>query len=765
MPTDRENLNEAQRAAVEHGDGPLLIVAGPGSGKTRVMTHRIAHRIACGTPPRQILAITFTNKAADEMLRRTLALLDLDPELAEERFGSHGGTLGELHDDLPVVSTFHSFCARFLRRELYRLEPYGLDYSIYDSVEQQEVVATAIGQLGLDRTGFPPRAVLSTISAWKNRMVSPDQAAEGANTFRDREHVRIYSAYQAELEARNAVDFDDLLLLTLRLVREFPDVLARARRRHGWILIDEFQDTNRPQYLIARLLAEEHRNLTITGDPDQSIYSWRGASPDNFRRFQEDFPEHAVVHLSRNYRSTPEILEVASRLTGGELGERALVTENPSGEEVVVREVSDERAEAREIVDRIRQWRHEGTPAAEIAVLYRINALSRAIEEELVREQVPYSVIGGTAFYQRREVKDILAFLRAAYFARDELALRRIINVPARGIGKIGLERFEDAARDRGLSLGEALRDEEVLAGVRGRARKGLEELRALLDSLARERGRPLPEQITGALERSGYRTHLETTEPETAADRLRNIDELAAAAAETEELLRRAPPPREGEPRREPLHVFLERVALVAEIDFHTTREERVSLMTLHAAKGLEFDRVAIAGVEETILPHSRRDAEEDPDEERRLLYVGITRARRSALLLHAAWRRRFRERDPCVPSRFLAEIEGTGIRFEHVDPGWGESAAGAGRIRENIVYDADSPLPIPTHDEDDDLVAGAWIEHDLLGRGRITATSGFGDSKRLRVSFEEHGDKQLVAAYAPLRIIAPPAEELFGE
>ncbi len=761
-PRPRPDLNESQKRAVIHRDGPILVIAGPGSGKTRVMTHRIAHLIETGVPAHQILAITFTNKAAGEMLRRTLLHIGIDPDLEEGRYGSHAGMWGEMDQARPVISTFHSFCARFLRREIYRLEPYALDYTIYDTVDQREVVGDVLGQLSLDRTSFPPRAALSSISRWKNKMVSPAEAAADAHTFHDRETARIFGAYQAELEARNAVDFDDLLLLTVRLLRECPDVLERARRRHGYLLIDEFQDTNRPQYLIARLLAEEHQNLCITGDPDQSIYSWRGASAENFLRFREEFPGHAVVHLSQNYRSTPQIISVASRLTGGEFGERALFTENPDGENVLVRQVSDERAEAREIVSQIAAWRHDGTEPNEIAILYRLNSLSRAIEEEFVRQRVPYAVIGGTAFYQRREVKDVLAYLRAAHFVRDDLALRRIINTPARGVGKVSLERFEDAARDRGITLGEAIRDAELRATVRGKAKKGLEELAATLAALEEGRTRPLPDQIADATERSGYRAHLRQSEAETADERLRNIEELATAAAETEEILKFAPPPTEGEPSREPLLVFLERVALVADADFHTGREDRVSMMTLHAAKGLEFDRVVIPGVEETLIPHSRRDEPEDTDEERRLLFVGITRARQTAVLLHAAWRRRYQGPEPRIPSSFFDEIVGDGITFEPLADTFGD---GPGRIRGNTVYDGADPFPAEAYEEDDELITGAWIEHDLLGRGVITATSGLGNSKRISVQFVEHGSKQLVASYAPLRIIAPPDDVLFGE
>ena len=427
-----------------------------------------------------------------------------------------------------------------------------------------------------------------------------------------------------------------------------------------------------------------------------------------------------------------------------------------------MQQVADERAEARAILEQIALWRHDGTEPGEMAILYRINAVSRAIEEECVRQRVPYTIIGGMAFYQRKEVKDILAYLRAAHFERDELAVRRIINTPSRGIGKVSLERLTDAARDRGVTLGEAIRDEDLRSSIRGKARKGLEELAEILAQLEAGRSRPLPDQIADAAERAGYREHLRHAEPETAEERLRNIEELAAAAAETEELLRHAPPPAEGEPPREPLHLFLERVALVAESDFQLSRDERISMMTLHAAKGLEFDRVIIAGVEETFIPHSRRDEPEDLDEERRLLYVGITRARKSSLLLHAAWRRRFQGPEPRIPSSFFDEIQGTGIEFANLPDTWG---GGGERIRGTTVYDGSDPFPAEEFDDDDELAVGVWIEHDLLGRGVITQTSGLGDSKRIAVQFEEHGAKQLVAAYAPLRVIAPPDDVLFGD
>ncbi|MEE8143476.1 MAG: UvrD-helicase domain-containing protein [Planctomycetota bacterium] len=734
MDPDLEQLNEGQRVAVEHRAGPLLVVAGPGSGKTRVMTHRIAHLIAGGVEPDSILAITFTNKAANEMLQRTLGLLP--GSVVDGRRG-------------PRISTFHSFCARLLRREIYHLPPYQVDYTIYDTLDQRGLMEEVLERLNFDRSTFPPRTCLSRISSWKNQLVSSEEAFDQAESHRTRQMARIFKVFQELLMERNALDFDDLLLLTLQLLRESEQVRNRRRRLHGYLLVDEFQDTNRPQYLIVRLLAQEHHNLCITGDPDQSIYSWRGASPENFDLFREDFPEFRAVHLEQNYRSTPQILSVASRLTGTELGNRTLFTHNAPGDKVCVRRLQDERSEARAIVEQAVAWQSQGTPLREIAVLYRVNSLSRSIEEELVRSQVPYIIVGGTAFYQRKEIKDVLCYLRAATFPRDELAVRRIINTPNRGIGKVTLERFEDLAREQGLSLGEALENPTILGKIPARARKALTDLHNILEQLESAKAQPLHSQIELAIQASGYLQFLERTEPESWHDRAQNLEELANAAAETEELLRAARG--HHDQPLDPLVIFLERVALVTDVDHWRERDDRVALMTLHSAKGLEFDRVIIAGVEETLLPHSRYEEESSVDEERRLLYVGITRARQSILLLHTAWRRRFRDPEPRLPSQFLSQLENEEVVVfeDHAQPVPHRSYApvAPGNSIEEDPYD-------------DELHPGVWLEHDLFGRGIITSTSGFGNTKRITVLFEEKtfGEKQLVASYAPLRIISGP-------
>ena len=734
------DLNPSQQAAVEHRDGPLLVVAGPGSGKTRVLTHRIAHLIASGVPAGSILAITFTNKASGEMLERTLRLLDRQSE-------------GE---DLPVISTFHAYCARLLRRHIYRLEPYQVNFTIYDTADQKSVIEEALAQLELDRSSYPSAALLGRVSSWKNEMVSPDDAFDECRTQKQRDQARVYAIYQRLLSERNAVDFDDLLLLALRLLREAPNVLDRERAERRYLMVDEFQDTNRPQYLIARLLAEEHRNLCITGDPDQSIYSWRGASPFNFQSFDEDFPERQVVLLNQNYRSTPQIIGVAGRLTGTMLGKRELFTHNPAGESVEIFRHSDERREARRVVEEIVYWQGEDTPLREIAVLYRINAQSRSLEEALVRGEVPYTIVGGVAFYQRKEVKDVLAYLRAAAYTRDELALRRIINVPNRGIGPVSVERLDECARRHQLPLGELLEQPELWERITARARAALESLRGILGRLRELRSQPLSHQVRAAIDESDYLAFLERTDAEGWRDRVENLHELENAAAEMEEFLG-GWQMRATSAAHDPLTHFLERVSLVSDIDNWESRSDRVALMTLHSAKGLEFDRVVITGVEDQFIPHSRSESLDDMDEERRLLYVGITRARQSVRLYHCEYRRRFNRMEPRLPSPFLRDLDGEGVIHREQEPaemhrGWGNWEKRAGNATAE-AWGAEGPEPADS--DDDELSPGVILDHDHYGRGTVTRCSGRGDSRRVTVDFIEHGEKSFVVGYAAFRVV----------
>ncbi len=735
-------LNPSQVEAVQHRDGPLMVVAGPGSGKTRVLTHRMAYLVACSVPPPTILAITFTNKAAGEMLRRTLRLLGDDFADREP----------------PAISTFHAYCARLLRRHMHRLPPFGPDFTIYDGTDQLALVEEVTDALDLERSSFPPAATLAGISRSKNAMRSAEEALSDAHTHRARELARVFAGYQKRLEERNAVDFDDLLLLALRLLTNTPDVLGRERELRRYILVDEFQDTNRPQYLLARILAEEHRNLCITGDPDQAIYSWRGATPENFQSFAEDFPEYRMVSLDENYRSTPQIIQVASRLTGSMVGHRDFFTQNAAGPPVEVVTVLDERTEAAHVVAGIQHWLGQGVPLGEMAILYRINAQSRVLEEALVRAEIPYAVVGGISFYERKEIKDILAYLRAAAQPRDELALRRILNVPARGIGAATLERLEECAARHRVSLGEAIVRTELWERIPARAASALRGFAQTLERLRGARRLPLHQQVLAAVRESGYEAHLEKSEPESWRDRADNQNELANAAAEHEDLVRRSRRP--GTEPVDALALFLERVSLVSDIDAWEGRSDRISLMTLHSAKGLEFDCVFIGGLEAGLLPHTRSEEDGSQDEERRLLYVGITRARRAVRLHHCRWRRRFRDLEPRLESPFLRELAGEGVECVDLER---QAIEGQRRWARAASGDWDRDWEGEGAGEsggDDGLVPGVVLDHDTYGRGTVTRASGRGPGKRVTVRFEQNGERQFVVAFAPFRVVSRPDE-----
>lgn len=743
-------LNDQQRRAVEHRDGPLLLVAGPGSGKTRVVTHRIGHLVASGVPAGRILAITFTNKAASEMLDRTLSLLATsDPDAPA-----------------PQISTFHSFCVRVLRREIYRLTPYHSNFTIYDTTDQKAVIEEVLQHLGLDKSSCPPGQCQSQISRWKNELLGPEDAEEQAQNYHDMQLASIYGEYQLRLAARNALDFDDLLVLTLRLLAEHPDVLERRQRFHRYIMVDEFQDTNQPQYHIARLLAAQHRNLCITGDPDQSIYSWRGASPSNFSDFRRDFPEQITVELGQNYRSTPQIVATAARLTRGFGEQRHLYTENPDGEPVRVRAYLDEKGEAKAIAEQIAEWHGDGCALRDMAILYRVNSLSRSLEEQFLKRGIPYSVVGTVAFYQRKEVKDILAYLRAAVAPRDETAFRRVVNIPPRGIGKVGLEKFEAAARAQDVTLGEALEDDAILESL-GRARKGFIAFREILRELRLGRDRHLANQVEEAISLSRYLAYLDKSEPESADDRRQNLNELVSAASDTVEALELANHQaitNEEEPP-DPLLSFLERIALISDVDRWDGDADRVTLLTLHAAKGLEFDRVFIAGVEENLIPHVRHHEEGNEDEERRLLYVGITRARTHAVLTYTQLRRTYREREPRLVSRFVGEIEGPEVEHEERARGglWGTLSHLRGDVETGYDPHASEFESDVVYDDsgDDELQPGVWLDHDAFGRGVVTSVSGRGVSRRMRIRFDEIGERQMLVSATQFRIIGNPYED----
>ena len=774
-------LNPEQRRAVEHVEGPLLILAGAGSGKTRVITHRIAHLIACHRVyGPSILAVTFTNKAAGEMRERVLRLLGGLP--------SSSG---------PVVSTFHSFCVRLLRRDgasLAALRPgFTTSFHIYDDADQLALLKQVYKKLGLDDKALQPRAALSRISQAKNQKLSPEDLYRASADPNATRLAAIYEHYQRALEAANALDFDDLLLEAVRLLRHDDAVRELWNRRIEFLMIDEYQDTNRPQYELMRLLSQAHNNVAVVGDEDQSIYGWRGADIRNILDFERDFPGAAVIRLEQNYRSTKTILEAASRVVAHNTARKGknLWTDGPEGDPICYFEAEDGEQEALFIADTIRKIL-AADPQSRVAVLYRTNFQSRQIEEALRRYSLSYKVVGGFSFYQRAEVKDILAYLHLLLNPRDDIALLRILNVPARGIGKTTAEHLEAiAARDR-LSLWEATHRAVGQHALGARAEAALGAFARLIEEL-REAAQSLPphELIALVIERTGYRQMLEAEGTPESESRLGNLEELVSAAADAAE-------------RGDTLQEFLDTAALVSDAD-DIDENARVSLLTMHNAKGLEFPVVFIAGMEEGLFPHSRSIHDEAMlEEERRLCYVAMTRAMRRLYLTSARYRRKYggAPLEPCQPSRFLDEIPANLLEEFHEPRGvlgaldlFGERAA----VREAAARHAYTgktvnsidhiarffadrgmrgpavppaapapasrparPAPAPAKPAPPaagkraagrGLRPGATVVHPRYGRGTVVRKEGEGDEAKLTVSFPGHGLKKLVARFAGLQ------------
>jgi len=628
-----EGLNGPQRRAVIHRGSPLLVVAGAGSGKTRVLTHRIAHLIATGdATPWEILAITFTNKAADEMRDRLAGLIG---PVAKRMW----------------VSTFHAACVRILRAHADRLG-YRKSFTIYDDTDSRRLVEHILRDLNIDAKKLPARGVQAAISGAKAELAGAAAYAQGARSVFERRIADVYQEYEQRLFAASAMDFDDLLLLTVKLFQSAPDVLDAYRTRFKHILVDEFQDTNRAQNEIVLMLAAEHHSVCVVGDSDQSIFGWRGADIRNIFEFEEAFPDAAVIPLEQNYRSTKTILDAANAVIANNVTRvpKELWTEGETGGPIVRYRAEDEYDEAAWVATEIGRLREfDGIDYGDVAVFYRTNAQSRALEEELVRAAIAYKVVGGTRFYDRREVKDLLAYVRLLGNPSDEVSARRIVNVPRRGIGEASVDRLAQWARDHHSSFVDAL-DHVSEAGVTGKAVKGAADLAALLDELRQmvERGAGPGVIVETVAERTGYRAALEAEDTIEAHSRMENIAELAGAAGEYDSL-----------------DEFLESVALVADSDELDAADRRVSLMTLHTAKGLEFPAVFLVGLEDGVFPHLR--ALEDPlqlEEERRLCYVGITRARRQLYLTHAWSRTLWGSTSHAIPSRFLSELPADLVR-----------------------------------------------------------------------------------------------------
>ena len=736
------HLNPPQKEAVLHGEGPLLILAGAGSGKTRVITHRIARLIhEQGVRPWNILAVTFTNKAAREMAERVQKLL-------------HGG-------DAPLIATFHSACGRILRKDIHHL---GFDssFAIYDDRDSERLLKDILKELNLDEKRFPPAAVGGRIDDWKNRGLFPEDIdSVSAGDIHSTTLLRIYAAYQERLKRCNALDFGDLLLQTVRLLERCPEVRRHCQERFQWLLVDEYQDTNPVQYRLIRLLAGERRNLCVVGDDDQSIYSWRGADIRNILEFEKDFPGVRVIRLEQNYRSTATILAAAGEVVKQNYGRKGktLWTENPPGEPIRYERVESDREEARFVSREIARLRYQGMPLEEIAVFYRTNAQSRQVEEALVSEALPYHIVGGVRFYARMEVKDILAYLRVLDNPADEVSLKRIINVPARGIGHTTVDRIAELAAGRSITfhdaLGDACRGTFLGTGPRGR----LSAFTAMMERFVSLVGTiPLPDLARAVMEESGYLARLkESSDPED-ADRLENLEQLLAAMEEFA-----SANPDTG------LAGFLEQVSLVSDLEQGDQGKPSVTLMTLHAAKGLEFRVVFMIGMEERLFPHIRAlDDLDGMEEERRLCYVGMTRARERLYLLNARRRYLFGQEQSNLPSRFLKDIpkelvddggsqggsrftpagtsSGTAVRNSSPDGAGGHNLASVITVNHEIELVPEPP------DEYDGVYIGLKVRHGKFGVGTIRKIEGSGEGQKVIVWFSSVGPKKLMLRFAGL-------------
>ncbi len=710
LPDLLADLNPVQRDAVTHGEGPLLVVAGAGSGKTRVLTHRIAHLIReRNESPFSILAITFTNKAAGEMKERV------------------GRLVGERLGQAMWVMTFHSACVRILRREAKRLG-FTSTFTIYDDGDSERLLSMILTDLEVDPRRFTPRQMKSAIGRAKDELIDEDAFSERASNHFERLVANVYREYQRRLRLANAMDFDDLILNVVHLFTLYPDVLEEYRDRFKHVLVDEFQDTNGAQYKMATLLAERDRNICVVGDLDQSVYAFRGADFRNVLRFEEDFPDARVITLEQNYRATQTILDAATAVIENNRMRKPknLWTDQGLGEKIVRYHAENEHDESAFVAREIEALREgEGDfRYGDIAIFYRTNAQSRVVEEVFVRFGLPYRVIGNVKFYDRKEIKDAIAYLRVIVNPADEVSLKRIINVPKRGIGNVTVAALDQFARTSEITLGEAL-DRLHETDLSGRARTACAEVASLLRGLREtvERGAAPDEVLEAVLERSGYVAELEAERSIEAAGRVENLKELVGVAREFGEA--------EGEAAT--VAGFLERVALVSEADEIVDDEGSVTLMTLHNAKGLEFPVVFLTGMEDGVFPHIRSMTEPDQmEEERRLCYVGITRAQQRLYLTHAWSRSLWGGSSYNPPSRFLAEIPQGLVRLIGED--------------EKKPDKAEASVKVPS------LAVGDSVFHDRWGKGVVVAVSGRGADAQATVHFDSEGPKRLLLAYAPL-------------
>ncbi len=754
-----KGLNPAQREAVEHVEGPMLILAGPGSGKTRVVTHRIAHLIAQGVPAWQILALTFTNKAAAEMRQRV------------ERLAP---------GERVWVSTFHRFGAKMLRKYADRV---GLDpnYTIYDSGDARQMLKRVVESLKIPTMGYTPDRIANAISTAKNRLIGPEEYQPKQASPLSQIVAAVYPAYQKRLLASSAVDFDDLLLHIARLLHDDQELRAQLDERFRYVMVDEYQDTNRAQYVLLRALSVDQPNLAATGDPDQSIYGWRGADLNNILEFESDYPKVKVVRLEQNYRSTPAILSIADTLISHNKKRKpkSLFTENPDGPPVKLVTYADGKDEAHGVVAAIKEAVRSGRRRySDFAVFYRVNALSRAVERVFRQQQVPFQMVRGQEFYQRKEIKDVLAYCQLMNNPKDDLAFERTVNSPPRGIGAKTVERLADYAYRHGLSLLDAAREAPQVDGLSKRAATMVGKFVAIAEKLDAYVGGPAEEAVGAVIEHSGYKKHLELGETEEDLNRLANIEELLTDARQFDEQME------EEDGAESNLEAYLERTWLVNETDGWDDDTDKVTLMTLHAAKGLEFPVVFLLAVEDGILPHER--SAQDPtqlEEERRLAFVGITRAEQELQISHALRRDYRGQRRIAIPSSFLMELPTDQMEAEQNAPtdefglapdeligDWGDAP------EEEVYSQEEKPAkPPPRTPEPPAMTTGAAmlgsasmakprvspdafkvgmeVEHPELGLGKVLTLSGNGKGRRAAVVFPGHGEKRFVLAFSPLR------------
>ncbi|WP_298014055.1 DNA helicase PcrA [uncultured Megasphaera sp.] len=725
-----DTLNDRQCEAVNHTEGPLLITAGAGSGKTKVLTCRIAHLLELGVSPYRILAITFTNKAAKEMKERVQNLV-----------GAQADSIW--------LSTFHSFCAKLLRFEIDGFHGYTRNFTIYDSSDQMVLIKECLKKLNLDDKQFTPRSVLATISAAKNVLMDAKAFARQAEDFFQQKVSEAYDLYQAKLKENNALDFDDLLFLAVRLLEEKDDVREKYQERFQYVLVDEYQDTNHAQYALTKILAAQWRNICVVGDADQSIYAWRGADIRNIIDFTRDYPDAASIKLEQNYRSTKTILNAANAVIDNNESRprKTLWTENPSGNKVIHYQAQTEHDEADYIAGAIYN-RHEIShePYGDMAILIRTNAQSRVLEEKLMRYAIPYTMVGGTKFYDRKEIKDVLAYLRLLYNPEDSLSLTRIINVPKRNIGATTMEKVAAYAEGEGISLFEALSSPDAIP-VTKRAQTALENFAAMIFDLLNDiDGMDVLSLIEKVIKDTGYGEMLDKDaehDPQ-GESRKENVGEFLSVAKDY----------MDSNPDGN-LQDFLENVALVSDVDDFESSESKVTLMTLHSAKGLEFPVVFLAGLDEGLFPHSRTLMDpEQIEEERRLAYVGITRAERQLYVTNAITRTMYGRISAYMPSRFLGEIPPELVEEYKRKSAMPQSRMTAvpGQQRVSILSKPVATSLPKKHAVTDSFAKGDKVRHKIWGIGTVLDVIGDGPNMQMKIQFPTKGVRQVVVKYAPL-------------